>query len=92
MCIVRYILCYVVCLSYCLSIYLSITLMYCVETTELITLDCSLGTLVYRYETQNLNAPMRDLEGSLNVPSLGTFNRRGVLKSYDVTQICSYVL
>jgi len=53
------------------SVCLSVTLVYCVETTELIiklALDC-LGTVVYSIK-----------------------RRRGVLKNYDVTQICGYRL
>ena len=44
--------------SVCLSVCLSVTLVYCVETTELIikqlALDCSLGTLVYGHWTWNI--------------------------------------
>jgi len=42
----------------CLSVCLSVTLVYCVETTGLITkqlaLDCSLGTVVYGHQTWNI--------------------------------------
>jgi len=44
--------------SVCPSVRLSVTLVYCVETAELIvkqlTLDCSLGTLGYGHQTRNI--------------------------------------
>jgi len=62
----------------------SLTLVYCVETTELIikqlALDCSLGTLLTS-NTEHIfwESPHR------------TLNRRRVSKSCDVTQICGYI-